>query len=259
MRAYVCVYLHRSPSKREWSQTALAAERDPMLAEFLRNYLTDDSFYDWGDDPAFFSATHRLGTPAGATWGVCRPNVRSRVRSGDLLIWFCAKYSAPAIWRYYFVGYATVKELLRRRQIWSERRYARYRRFYNVLARVEGNGLRQHETFHSYHRDWRRRARAPYVTFNLDPALTRLNLSSPIFVAEKGVASLVEEWRSDRDQRVDQLESVLFQEFGIQRRLRSTNPQRAHPHIALHNQRPPDGRNARQLIGGLRNRLSVFI
>lgn len=49
-------------------RTQQAAKSDPHLAEFLRNY--DASVFDWGDDPAFYSAQHRFGDVRNASWGV---------------------------------------------------------------------------------------------------------------------------------------------------------------------------------------------
>ena len=237
MQAFICVYRHSRPSRRELIRTEEAAANDGRLREFLEHYNDADCHYDWGDDPGFFAATKILGKPSAASWGVCRRNVRAQLKRGDLLIWFCAKEGAAhGAWEYYFIGFSTVAHTISRRELWTDNGFAKYRNFYNVLARLENGELRQYETFHSYHDDWARRAEAPYVIFSTDESVTRLNLRSPLHVAEKPPDSRVEIWCSRRDRRVRDLERVLFGQFGITRRLRTTHPQISHPHIAIHKQ-----------------------
>src|SRR5437762_1781235 len=138
MNAYVCVYRHRTPSRLEWKRTEATAVRDELLTTFLREY--DDGYFDWGDDPGFFAAQHRLGDARMASWGVCRRDVRIALREGDSVVFFCAS-QADRVWRYYFVGVGVVATLVKRTDLWSERRFAPYRDFYNVLAKLDGGGL----------------------------------------------------------------------------------------------------------------------
>lgn len=76
MKAYICTYRqpHMDPSVREWRLTKPLADNDPLLSRFLNGYR--ENFWDWGDDPSFFAAEHRLGDVRRASWGVCRADVR---------------------------------------------------------------------------------------------------------------------------------------------------------------------------------------
>jgi hypothetical protein len=163
VKAYICTYLHRCPKVREWRLTKTLADTDPLLSKFLNGY--GENFWDWGDDPSFFAAEHRLGDVRRASWGVCRADVRKALSVGDLVVFFCAR-DAGSVWRYHFVGFGIVKALISRNQLWTNPSYPDYRSFYNVLARLENGQLVQNETFHKYHLDWQHRAKAPYVIFD---------------------------------------------------------------------------------------------
>ena len=199
---------------KERRQTEEAAKRDPLLRSFLEIY--DRSYYDRGDDPSFFAAQNRLGDVRKASWGVCRRDVRNALTKGDLVVFFCGSQH-ERVWCYYFVGFGTVGDLVRREAQWTNPRHAPYRRFYNVLAKVEGGRMFQSETFHHYHDDWKRRAEAPYVLF--DPKRSAFNLTSPHEVAIWNGAAVPEKWA--RDDRSKGIERLLFVERGIDRRLRT--------------------------------------
>jgi hypothetical protein len=65
------------------------------------------------------------------------------------------------------VGFGRVRTLVRdRARLWTDAAYVPYRKFYNVLDRVEGGHLVHHEKIHPHHDDWERRADAPYVVFD---------------------------------------------------------------------------------------------
>jgi hypothetical protein len=194
----------------------MAAEHDPLLRAFLDGYY--ESYYDWGDDPSFFAAQQLLGDVRKASWGVCRPDVRETLVEGDLLVFFCG--SQDEHWRYYFVGFGTVGKLVERADLWTNPRYASYRKFYNVLARPDGGDLIQCETFHDFHGDWQRRAEAPYVIF--EAANSAFNLGSPHLVAIWDKATKPPEtWAGDARSR--EIERLLFVERGIDdRRLRTS-------------------------------------
>jgi len=229
MKAYVCTYLHpyMDVSRREWRETKRAADTDPLLAKFLSAYK--ESFWDWGDDPSFFAAEHRLGDVRRASWGVCRSDVRKALTPGDLVVFFCAR-DGGQICRYHFIGFGIVGALIDREGLWANPSYAAYASFYNVLARPDHGHFVQHETFHKYHEDWQKRIKAPYVIF--DAAHSHFNLRHPHCVAtwEKG-AGIPEKWAADaRSQAIEQL---LFIERGISRRLRTSATLRAHPKLNL--------------------------
>jgi len=160
VNAYLCTYRQKKPRPREWRRTCAAAEQDTLLRSFLDCY--ESSYYDWGDDPSFFAAQHLLGDVRKPSWGVCRRDVRKRLKEGDLVVFFCGCQHEGG-WHYHFVGFGTVAALVSRIVLWTDPACAAYRSFYNVLARLEGNTLVQQETIYDYHDDWLRRADAPYV------------------------------------------------------------------------------------------------
>jgi hypothetical protein len=223
VKAYLCTYCHKKPTPGELRGTREAAKSDPLLRKFLKEY--DRSYYDWGDDPSFFAAQHLLGDVRKASWGVCRPDVR-KLEKGDLVVFFCGRQE-ERVWRYYFVGFGTVRETFAPRDcLWTCPTYAKYRDFYNVLVGPDGARL---EKFHPFHDDWQRRADAPYVIF--DGALSSFNLSSPRCVATWDGRSIPEEWHCDR--RSKKIEQLLFVEREIDRRLRTSAKGHPHPKLNL--------------------------
>lgn len=225
MKAYLCTYCHKKPTPGERRGTREAAKSDPLLRKFLKEY--DRNYYDWGDDPSFFAAQHMLGDVRKPSWGVCRPDVRKVLEKGDLVVFFCGRQE-ERVWRYYFVGFGTVRDTVAPRdRLWTCPTYAEYRDFYNVLARLEGGRLVQSETFHKYHSDWRHRAEAPYVLF--DAGSSCFNLKSPHRVATWDGATIPEKWRCDP--RSKEIERILFN--GIRRRLRTAKSGFCHAKLNL--------------------------
>lgn len=228
------MYRHSIPNRKEWDLTWARASTQPLLQKFLDRYGQPDCYYDWGDDPSFFAASEILGSAESATWGVCRRDVRTAMRPGDFVVFFCARERAHGIWEYFYVGLGTVKQLLNRHVIWSEDEYEPYRRFFNVLARPVSGELRQYETFHRYHPDWDRRASAPYIVF--DPVETRFDLENPPLVAsyERNQGG-IEKWR-DNDPMARRLAALVLPNSPSKRGLRSVNIQRSHPKMNLESQ-----------------------
>lgn len=235
--AYVCTYCHKNRRAGELQTTRTAAEKDPLLRIFLDGY--NDSYYDWGDDPSFFAAQHLLGDVRKASWGVCRPDVRNTLEECDVVVFFCAcQRQDEHVWRYYFVGFGTVLELVDRAvstkrgagNLWTDRAYEAYRKFYNVLVSPDGGRLVQNEMFHPYHDDWKRRADAPYVLF--DGASSSFNLRSPHCVATWDGETVPEKWLRD-DDRSKEIERLLFVDRGINRRLRTSASGHPHPKLNL--------------------------
>ncbi len=234
MNAYVCVYLHRIPSRRDWHRTESAAASNPTLRQFLDVYDDQNCFYDWGDDPSFFAASEMLGDVRDATWGVCRPNVRKALKTGDYIAFFCAKQVRGRVWDYYYIGVGTVSLGLTRQTIWLDDQYAKYRDFFNILARSSTDGsLEQHEIFHAYHDNWKYRCNAaPYWLFAREQS--QFNLINPLHVATyTGAKGTLETWRSSQDQQVAHLEAILFPSSASPRRLRTTHIQISHQYINL--------------------------
>lgn len=230
----MCVYRHFYPSKRDITATRADASRDPDLLRFIDGYSDGGSFYDWGDDPSFFAAERTSGNAASAAWGVCRPDVRAKLTEGDVVVFFCAKRVAvrggPT--NYYFIGVGSVLDAIAdRSRIWKERKFADYRRHYNLLVKQETGALGHYETFHPFHSDdWPHRLASPYVLF--DSSLSRFNLRNPTHVSESKDGGK-DKWRSASDVRVKRIEQALFRDFGIERRLRTSPTGNAHRHMNL--------------------------
>ncbi len=249
MNAYLCTYRRVEPNLRSRRRTEADAAQDPFLRAFLKDY--DESYYDWGDDPSFFSARSFLGDVNRASWGVCRRDVRLKLQKDDIVVFFCGRQASHE-WRYYFVGFGTVGASIRREELWTDPSYEPYRRFYNVLARFDGKHLVQSETFHPYHENWADRAQAPYVIF--DVARSSFNITSPHHVATWNGGALPEEWTSDL--RSNEIERLLFTEREIfHRRLRTSPTGYGHPKLNLvlngHQTRP--GRGLSDLTLALRD------
>src|SRR3990167_4127236 len=121
MKAYACVYRRKAVTATEIRRTRAAATQDTLLAQFLDAYLGRQSYLDWGDDPAFFSAKHRLGDIRSASWGVCRRDVRATLSGGDFVAFFCGQESQDVQrrWDYYYVGGGTVGGLYTREDLWT--------------------------------------------------------------------------------------------------------------------------------------------
>jgi len=233
MNAYLCTYRQRPPRPRDLSETRKAGKDDPLIGRFLSEY--DDGHFDWGDDPAFFAAKHRLGDVCKASWGVCRPDVRADLEPGDVVVFFCARPNKVRTkWAYSFIGFGTVGERIWHEEVWKNRRYAPYRSFYNLLINKRGQ---QEEIFWPVHTDWKRRLESPYILF--DAAESVFNLDSPHQVAEWHKGDEREVWRPGR--RAMNLKRVLFTERGIVRGLRTSQTGYAHTKLNL----LQDGRNVR--------------
>ncbi|WP_334188367.1 hypothetical protein [Noviherbaspirillum sp.] len=231
-RAYVCVYRNYTPKEKEVVDTLAGGIHDPHLASFINDYVTGSTYYDWGDDPSFYSARCFQGCAEHAGWGVCRPDVRKKLGANHVVIFFCARREKTGRdTRYFFIGAGTVKKVIQdRREIWTNPTYVSYRQHYNVLARFDQTGPVQHETFYPFHENWRHRMASPYVLF--DEHRSRFNLTNPIHVSTS-YNNATDVWHSKQSQRVAQIEKLLFKDFSLTRRLRTSPTGNAHRHINL--------------------------
>ena len=111
--------------------------------------------YELGDDPSFYSAKD-IGGPI--TWGVCRPDVRSKASVGDAVAFFAANFEEgePTI-QYYFVGALMVQHKVTHATIHRERHLAPLREYLNLLVRPKGDGWEHFEPSlprSMWHDDW---------------------------------------------------------------------------------------------------------
>lgn len=129
-----------------------AMANDAYVAVY-RRAIADGWPYDFGDDPSFQASKETGGR---ITWGVCRPNVRNKLKAGDLVVFIAVDRELPA--RYQFVGFATVDRRVSRDAIWRDSRLKVYRNYRNLLVRSAINGFEHHEPRHFdrrvWHRDW---------------------------------------------------------------------------------------------------------
>lgn len=229
VKGYICVFRHAARPASHVRKTA--ASGHPVVAQFLDRYLESESYLDWGDDPAFFSAQHFLGDLRLATWGVCRPNVRAHAEIGDFIVFFCAKPEhTQQCTHYYYIGIGTIIDKITREQLWNDEAFAPYRQFLNVLARPVGDQLERFEYCYPGHRqDWQKRLRN-YILFG--GSSTFFNVARPLRVATYS-NYLPERWESSESKAVAQLERILFPDNSSRRRLRTSHSRHAHSHLNL--------------------------
>ncbi len=206
MKCYVCVYRQPALNASKWNRSWREAGGKRGLKKYLKLYKSGfeqgaTCFYDWGDDPAFFAAEEFFGDVNKASWGVCRRDVREKLRNGDFVIFFCAKALEGQTWEYYYIGLGTVSETLDRGLIWSSDEYRPYRDFFNLLVDPQGD---QYEFIYGKHNsDWRERADAPYILFDTSKNRTHFNLVNPLLVATYRLGdtpwrgSVIERWHLD--------------------------------------------------------------
>jgi hypothetical protein len=235
MKAFICVYRQPIVDRKTLQQVKTAATSQPLLQTFLSRYGQPNCFYDWGDDPAFFSATELFGDPRYASWGVCRPNVRRQLTPGDLVIFFCGRQSSSTagFWDYFYLGFGTVREAVERRRIWEDDKYIVHRSFFNLLVNYPDGVEEHYEPFGEPHADWQKRSQSPYVIFECGQQWTYFNTTDPLKVANyDSREGPFETWLADP--LVKALQASLFFNGRVDRNLRTKSRYRPHNHIALH-------------------------
>ncbi len=250
MKCYVCVYRQPSPERLRWERTLKKSAGKPGLRKYVELYRSGFEpggacFYDWGDDPGFFAAEEFLGDANRASWGVCRRDVRQKLRKGDFVIFFCAKEAEGRTWEYYYIGLGTVSEAIDdRRLIWSAEEYRPYRDFFNLLLGPKGE---QREFIYEKHGDWRKRSDAPYILFDPSKDRTRFNLADPLLVATYRLGNpprrgnVVEHWRLG-ERFVDEIYKEIPEREPSGKKLRTGLTNRSYPHGFQNLSRIGDGR-----------------
>jgi hypothetical protein len=110
--------------------------------------------YDVGDDPSFFSQST---TGSNLTWGVCRPQVRNRVREGDIVIFVSVRRRTKDYpFEYCLCAVATVETKVRQTDIWQADELKTFRDYLNLLIRPRKDGAWEHfePGSEDAHKDW---------------------------------------------------------------------------------------------------------
>jgi hypothetical protein len=142
---YLVPYHSYYPDRRVYAASGRFASVEKAIA-------SGEWPYDNGDDPSFFAARHDRGL---LTWGVCRQDVRVKIREGSICV-FVAFTKDGAIVRYRISAVATVAEKVDRRSIFEDSRF-QGKTYINLLIKPDGNGWKYDEyDRHEDHRhiDW---------------------------------------------------------------------------------------------------------
>jgi hypothetical protein len=139
-QVFVVRYEVSRPEQLRRPSTALGEEFDDAVR-------AQEWPYDPADDPAFFCARRLRREGGQLSWGICRPDVRSRLRPGDTVV-FLGNEDEGSQTSYRFAGFATVKEMIGQDQIWEDDRYAVYRQYLNLLVEAAGDGVYRHRETH---------------------------------------------------------------------------------------------------------------
>lgn len=113
--------------------------------------------YDYGDDPSF-KASKELHGPL--TWGVCRPNVRNKIGSGDIAVFFsCSRSKDTGNSTYHLCSIATVGRKVRQTDFRRTKSLRQFEGYSNLLVRPlpSSRGWEHYEPPHSGphgHPDW---------------------------------------------------------------------------------------------------------
>lgn len=223
--------------------------------------------YDVGDDPSFFSERQIGGN---LTWGICRPQVRNRIKPGDMVVFFsCRRRKETDPFEYCLCALATVEQKIRHSDLWSNPELRVYQRYLNLLIKPISEGCWQHDEPGSEndHEDWlwrivehaphlrkrdyealeskgvvreSSRVRGIPISFAKNYVLFSKEERKSFIVPKPPVIALcyengnLEEWHNDTfSQTIKKLTVDLAMRHGRNRHLRSTHKQHAHPHIRL--------------------------
>jgi len=240
------------------------------IAAFKKALKDEDWPYDNGDDPSFYAARKFGGQ---ISWGICRQDVRNKLRPGDMVVFFSfRKFKETGDSEYRLCALATVDGKVSQVDVWQNETLAIYRKYFNLLIRPHGsnNGWEHFEPTlqgSRLHHDWLwRMARHKafrkkdfkkleatdrleqgasvrgrpvvvaknYVLFSSDPAETHI-LAKPPVIAWHSKGKPAEEWnRDDFSQAVRRLTlEAAARANGRERSLRIRNSQRAHRHVVF--------------------------
>jgi hypothetical protein len=238
----------------------LESDADPTAASFYDSIHADEFPYDIGDDPAFFSARYHK---APVTWGVCRPDVRCKIRPDDWMIFFAAERDGSPTTRYRFAAACRVERKISQQEIFACQVESVFRSYLNLLIRPLDRGWEHFEPClrkPKWHKDWLwrickrndksfskeeivvagiehqdgnpltvRNSPAPitdnYVIFSKSQSIIARD---PPHVATHDKGQSGETWRTDV--RSKRIRALIFG-IGERQCLRTSNPQQPHRHF----------------------------
>lgn len=205
-----------------------------IIAAFKKAVKLQGWPYDNGDDPSFY-AMRKFGGQL--SWGICRQDVRNRLRPGDIVVFFSfRKFEGTGDSEYRLCAFARVERKVRQTDLWRDANLRTFSRYFNLLIRPSSFSPDAWEHFEPsldgprVHHDWlwriadhrgirkkefgklqqtgrlepgatirgRSLVVAPnYVLFSSDPAETHV-LSKPPVVAWHSKGKPAEEWNQDK-------------------------------------------------------------
>lgn len=128
------------------------------IAAFTKAVKRQDWPYDNGDDPSFYAARKFGGQ---LSWGICRQDVRNRLRCGDIVVFFSfRKFKGTGDSEYRLCALATVDRKVRQSDISRDNTLKTYRKYFNLLIRPSGSRHGAWEHFEPtldgsrLHHDW---------------------------------------------------------------------------------------------------------
>lgn len=210
MKIYTCTYRKYSPSAIQISRTRNSVAKG--LNDFVNEYMNEDNFYDWGDDPSIYCSKIFKGK---VTWGVCRPNVRQQLDTGDVIIFFHVNDRT-----YFYFGYGIVGSTITYRDLWGNPEFVLYRKYFNVIA---DQNLNHREYIFPNHENWYKRIQSSYVIF-------KRFRQNPLKVAVRHEGRTKETWFKKNKWLYD----LIFQNHKRDS-LRTSDTGFSHPHINLSN------------------------
>jgi hypothetical protein len=204
------------------------------IAAFKKAVKRQNWPYDNGDDPSFY-AVRKFGGQL--SWGICRQDVRNRLRCGDIVVFFSfRKFRESGDSEYRLCALATVDRKVSQSDIWQDNTLKTYRKYFNLLIRPSGSRRGAWEHFEPtldgsrLHHDWLWRVAEHqgfrkkdfkklqetdrlipeaairgrsvilarnYVLFSCDAAGTHI-LSKPPVIAWHSKGQPAEEWNQDK-------------------------------------------------------------
>lgn len=129
------------------------------IAAFNKAVSRQDWPYDNGDDPSFYAMQELRGR---LSWGVCRQDVRNRLRREDIVVFFSfRKFEETTDCEYRLCAVATVERRVRQIDLWGDDSNLRvFTRYLNLLVRPSRSARGRWEHFEPalqgsrLHRDW---------------------------------------------------------------------------------------------------------